>query len=284
MRGVDLHPEQLFDALRAGKLSAAERARLEAHCIHCSACTFELRWLESSPVAPEPSAEDRAYGEAAFDNLLRASGARRVQAPKRSLGWPVRLAAAGLLLACVAGAALLLTRTSRVEPPPAVPAVVSRAPEPSEATSSVPPPTKSQVEPRADADVAPTQPSANQLLAAARRAQTRGQIDRAERLYRQVIELYPSTTAAGAGQVALGRLLYELRSQPSAALATFDSYLQRRPNGSLAEEALFYRAMALERLGHNREAAASLRELLETFPNSLYAAPARVRLAHERKP
>jgi TolA-binding protein len=122
-----------------------------------------------------------------------------------------------------------------------------------------------------------TRPSANQLLAAARRAQSHAQIDRAEQLYSQVINGYAATPAAGAAQIALGRLLFE--RQPFEAVTLFDGYLRRRPSGTLAEEALFYRALSLEKLGESQTASASLRELLKRFPKSLYAEPARARLA-----
>jgi TolA-binding protein len=127
-------------------------------------------------------------------------------------------------------------------------------------------------------------PSADALLAAARASHTRERLRDAERLYRQVIARYPSSAAAGAARVALGRLLQTERTQPSAALPLFDDYLRVHSQGELVEEALYYRALALERLGRTQQAAASLRALLVDFPHSLYAAPARARLTRELGP
>jgi TolA-binding protein len=96
-----------------------------------------------------------------------------------------------------------------------------------------------------------------------------------------VIDTYPATAAAGAARVALGRLRYELDASKEA-LQLFDDYLRQYPNGSLTEEALYYRALSLARLGHTRQAADGLRALLTSFPSSVYAAQARARLTEGR--
>jgi outer membrane protein assembly factor BamD (BamD/ComL family) len=96
-----------------------------------------------------------------------------------------------------------------------------------------------------------------------------------------VIDTYPATAAAGAARVALGRLSYELDTSREA-LRLFDDYLRQYPNGALIEEALYYRALSLARLGHRRQAADGLRALLTSFPNSVYAAQARSQLAEGR--
>lgn len=283
MNVVELHPEQLFDALRRGKLSAGDRARLEAHCARCAACTFELRWLEAPPVAAEPTAEDCAYGEAAFDNVLRTRGAQRIEVPPKPVTWPLQLGVGAALLAVGAAVTWFVTQPSAVEEPRSLPRAVTRVAEPPSTPTEAPPSVQEpeRVDPHAqDTPVL----SPNQLLATARRAHTRGQIARAERLYSQVIERYPATSAAGVAQLALGRLLYEERAQPSAALAQFDAYLRHRPNGSLAEEALYYRALSLEQLGQPERAADSLHRLLRQYPRSVYAAPARARVEREPKP
>jgi len=38
---VDLHPEELNDKHSAGRLTHAERARLDAHLASCATCRFE---------------------------------------------------------------------------------------------------------------------------------------------------------------------------------------------------------------------------------------------------
>jgi TolA-binding protein len=124
-------------------------------------------------------------------------------------------------------------------------------------------------------------PTANELLAAARKARTRNDPSRARRLYERVILGYSSTPAAAAARVALGRLIYEDLGDSRAALTHFDAYLRQHPGGPLAEDALYYRALSLDRLGRTQQARESLRSILESYPNSLYAAPARRRLATE---
>jgi tetratricopeptide (TPR) repeat protein len=278
MNVVDLHPEQLFDAMREGRLSADDRVRLDAHCAHCAACSFELRWLEDEPVAPEPSAEDHAYGEAALNHVLQLHEAPRTVLPNPSRHLPLRLGVGGLVLACAIGLVLLLGRVHGTVTPAVAPVAPVLPPPPSE---PVPQAELEAAVPRGQESAPPRAaavPSANELLASARRAHSRGQIDRAHRLYRQVIETYAASSAAGTAHVALGRLLYEDEQEPSAALVEFERYLHRRPSGALAEEALFYRALSFERLGDSERAAESLRTLLKVYPRSVYAASARARL------
>jgi Tetratricopeptide repeat len=281
MTTVDLHPEHLLDALRAGALSSADRARLEAHCARCAVCLFELRWLDTGLVARETTAEDRAYGEAAFDNVLRATRrAPPTLPPRLRLRWGV----GGVLLGVGLSGVLLIGPApwSRPERRPSVATATElRVPAlaPIETSPVEPPPQMPMSQPVITPPSAASTPSANSLLAAARRASVHRQLERAKGLYRQVIERYPATAAAGAAQVAMGRLLDTELAQPRAAIDSFEAYLRRHPHGELAEEAQYYRALALERVGRRDEARSSLREFVSAFPHSLYAAPARARLA-----
>jgi tetratricopeptide (TPR) repeat protein len=275
---VDLHPEPLFDALRDGSLSADDRVRLEAHCDQCAACRFELRWLDDGMGADSPTARDRAYAEAALDNVLRVG--KRAPAPRKWLTWRTRgaLLVAGLGVGLMLGPTLGSRQTHtglRAAPAPSVPAPNQTEPE----AEPLEPPAPDHAE-RAR-PVTPPAASANALLAAARRASTQRQFKRAAGLYRHVIEDFATTPAAAASLVALGRLLGAELAQPRAAVAQFDGYLKRYPRGELAEEALYYRAEALQRLGRATQARTSLRELVSTFPHSLYVQPARARLGEE---
>lgn len=288
MNPMDLHPEALFDAMRVGGLSAVQRARLEAHCAQCPACLFELRWLDTQLGAATPSADDRAYGEAAFDRVLRTTKpAPRARA--RPARWLLRWGVGSLLLGAGFGAVFLAERAlwptakppiaahSRPESPP-----IRDAPQvaPVEARAYAPP---SDPVPTAPQPSTADKPSANLLLAAARQASTQGELQRAARLYRQVIERFPTSLAAGAAQLALGRLLQAELGRPRAAMTLFDSYLRQHPRGALAEDALYYRALSLESLGRAHEAEADLRRLVSMFPRSLYVPPARARLTREHR-
>lgn len=290
MSVLELHPEHLVDAMREGRLTAADRVRLQAHCARCSACMFELRWVEQSDVSAEPSAADRAYGQAAFDSVLRTHGSRSRDAAAKTFSWSVRHAwLVGILLACGVSAAFLAPWSGGGAGHHAVASSLrTRVPEAVEALDCAPPVRVEDVSfdrtqalhKRARSVV--TFPSANQLLASARLAYTRGDVERALRLYRQVVQRYASASAAGAAQIALGRLLYEEKAQPSAALVEFDDYLHRRPGGTLSEEALFFRALSLDRLGKPQQAEDTLHKLLRLYPRTVYAASAGIRLAAPR--
>jgi hypothetical protein len=286
MSVVDLHPEELFDAVRAGALTAADRARLEAHCAECAACRFELQWLETNGSSAEPTTEDRAYGEAAFDRMLRASKhVRETRTPKH---WPLRWGFGGVLLGTTLSLALFSGRElwgksakpheEQVSAPHAARDVPREAPPRLDPGTRIVEPVVARAEPQPSAASAPT---ANALLAAARKARTQGHSSRSRHLYRQVVHNYSSTPAAGAARVALGRLIYDERGDSNSALTLFEAYLRQQPSGALAEEALYYRALSLDRLGRTRQVQRDLRALLTSFPNSLYAAPARARLSDE---
>jgi tetratricopeptide (TPR) repeat protein len=286
MSTVDLHPEELFDALRAGPLSAADRARLEDHCAQCPACRFELRWLDTNASPAQPSAEDRAYGEAAFDHVLRARERVKDAQDIRPRHRPLHGGLGGLLLGAAVSLAFFGRELWSGSPHPTPPE--ARASSQQHTHDVVPPPDldarsieatipRSQPQPSATSS-----PTANALLAAARKARTQNHSSRAQHLYQQVIQRYPSTAAAGAARVALGRLIFDERGDSRAALTLFDEYLQQHPTGTLAEEALYYRASSLDRLGRKRQAQRDLRELLASFPSSVYAAPARAQLSHEQ--
>ena len=124
-----------------------------------------------------------------------------------------------------------------------------------------------------------TEADAEAALSLATQARSTGYEGEAVERYRHVIERFPRTRAAGAAQVALGRLLYTELSQPAAALPLFAAYLARGGAQELAEEAMYHRGMCLIALQRTREASASFRQLLELFPGSMYAAQARAQLS-----
>jgi TolA-binding protein len=70
--------------------------------------------------------------------------------------------------------------------------------------------------------------------------------------------------------------------QSESALSQFDRYLARRPDGPLAQEALFGRASALARLGRTEEERRTWQDLLARFPKSVYRDRASQRLQQPR--
>jgi TolA-binding protein len=72
--------------------------------------------------------------------------------------------------------------------------------------------------------------------------------------------------------------LHLQRGAAAAALPHFGRYLRAAPSGALASEALWGEAQALSALGRRADAESRLRQLVERFPGSAYAAAARVKL------
>jgi TolA-binding protein len=61
-------------------------------------------------------------------------------------------------------------------------------------------------------------------------------------------------------------------------LEKFDAYLDDKPSGTLAEEALVGRAQALAKLGRAQAEARAWQRLIERFPGSAHAPAARRRI------
>jgi TolA-binding protein len=129
-----------------------------------------------------------------------------------------------------------------------------------------------------------TEADAETALSLATQARSTGYEGEAVERYRHVIERFPRSRAAGAAQVALGRLLYLELGQPHAALPLFEAYLAGGGAQELAEEAMYHRGMCLMALRRHRDASASFGQLLEQFPGSMYAAQARAQLSRLAAP
>jgi TolA-binding protein len=119
-------------------------------------------------------------------------------------------------------------------------------------------------------------PTASQLFSLANRARVAGEVDSAISTYRRLELEYPQSSEAVTARLSLG-MLYLQKGAAERALEQFKAY-RAVAHGPALAEALFGEARALERLGRREEERARLRELLEKFPRSAYAAAARKRL------
>jgi outer membrane biosynthesis protein TonB len=358
MTQVDLHPEDLFDGLRAGVLPQEAHARLLSHCAHCEPCQFELRLIEGQSFALDDSAHSVQLAEAALRALSWPPPAPAQPSPARNGRIRQQLAAAAalLVLGFGFGAAAMYTSFPRalgallgsgphtptlrhvqtagpralapvaqpaaalVPPPTEIPETV---PSQLSAPELAPPPSAAELPTETVSDTidssarAPkrgakrqharsmyarqtraslpltasprtTRPfseaDAEAALSLATQARSTGYEGEAVERYRLVIERFPNTRAAGAAQVALGRLLYIELAQPSQALPLFEAYLARSGAHALAEEAMYHRGMCLIALRRMADASVSFGQLLELFPGSMYAAQARAQLSRLRGP
>lgn len=122
MTVVGLHPEELFDKLQGGELTAVERERLDAHLATCEVCRFEhtaradfaeealsLHLASQPPELPLRPAHPEAATPAETATPSQRA-ARAKPAPRRR--WVLALAAAALIVASGAVASGVATRAS----------------------------------------------------------------------------------------------------------------------------------------------------------------------------
>jgi TolA-binding protein len=124
MTVAGLHPEELFDKLSAGTLSAAERERLNAHVAQCKACRFEL--VARRDFFEELNASPRS---ALHAQLFRALPAQRdSEVPRRRRGPKFSAIGVAMLVIAVAGVAAAISGGLPWQPKPArAPAVTGSA-------------------------------------------------------------------------------------------------------------------------------------------------------------
>lgn len=316
MSVIEIHPEELFDKLADGSLSADERERLQAHLAGCAPCRFELAVrgdfraelgsLEMAKEAPAPSSPS-------VPRRKLRSGAR-----PRTLVFG--LAAAALFIATGALARVvtgespwgLIAALARNEAPapsaPAAPAKQrvksreqpSRAPVPSleatvlESESAAQAPAaessaaSAAVEPsrpslpsaqRAPARASATTPapSAAELFASANQARAARETRRAVELYRSLQQRYPRSPEAELSRLTLATLLLHL-GDARTALSAFDAYLASgaRP---LEAEAQVGRALSLRALGLRDQEIGAWKVVAQRNPGTPYERRARERLS-----
>jgi TolA-binding protein len=139
-------------------------------------------------------------------------------------------------------------------------------------------PIAEKVAPSSESRVTPPQQQATPaaLFRSANEARRSGDDDRAIALYHALEAQFPNSEEARLSHATLGRLMLD-RGDAKMALDDFDKYLSH--GGSLGEEALVGRALALGKLGNRDAEAAAWREVLRRFPKSIHVRQARTRLA-----
>jgi TolA-binding protein len=112
MTRVDLHPEALFDSLRAGDLDDEQRAQLRAHCAYCEPCLLELRLIEDAPLVGDDALQNDKLAAAAIRGLFLPEpvGNPALRSRTRNKARAFSLVAAGVVLGCSLGAAAMVTR------------------------------------------------------------------------------------------------------------------------------------------------------------------------------
>ncbi len=112
-----------------------------------------------------------------------------------------------------------------------------------------------------------TDESAASLFRRANAARHGGDDTGASELYRRLLDGHPETREAATARVIYGRMRLD-GGDAREALAQFEAYLARSPNGTLAEQALVGRARSLRALGRRDEERAAWAAVLRAFPES----------------
>jgi hypothetical protein len=123
--------------------------------------------------------------------------------------------------------------------------------------------------------------TAAELLRQGNEARRNGETDAALRLYDDLTRRYPDSREASTATIARGRLQLRKLDRPADAIESYREYLNRHPNGSLAPEATAGVARGWKALGNSTREREAWGELLDRFPDSIYASQARSRLQLE---
>jgi len=118
--------------------------------------------------------------------------------------------------------------------------------------------------------------AAADLFRAANEARRQGDLNLCIRRYRELQQRFAASVEAQESHVSLGKVL-QSSGDVAGAVREFSLYLQHP--GALEEESLVGLAEALGQLGRNARAQSTWQRLLDRYPNSVYAARARKRLA-----
>jgi hypothetical protein len=129
---------------------------------------------------------------------------------------------------------------------------------------------------------APVAPTANEMLAQARKLLRAERFDLAALAYQALRQSHPESPEARTVLVSLAELQLDRLGQPQVALGNLEQYLGGG-SGALVEEARRVRIRALRALGAEAQERAAIEEFLTVHPRSFQAAALRGRLA-ELKP
>lgn len=247
-----------------------------AHLETCASCRLEQKWRvdfeEPAPVAGDDELEQRLVARV----LERPTVVVRPMRPRRTRYVVMALAAAllvGLAFAANLGRDARAPAPRNVEAPVPPPRTPASALVPAPTTEEPVVEKKKEPVPLPSASVAP---SAEDLFTRANSARRSGNVDQALSLYRELQRTRPKSREALASRALVGRLLLD-RGDARGALPEFDAYLAS--GGTLGEEALAGRALALQRLGRTSEERAAWQTLLDRHPGTLHRAHAEARLA-----
>jgi TolA-binding protein len=305
---VDLHPEELLDRARNGTASNEEVLRARAHIANCAACRIEQDLLIEIKQSAAAQPHDAIVAARIRAFVGHAVAARRTGAGQRPSArkWAMVAFAATLLLTTIGAAAVIMREHRRAIAPGATtdPAAVRPRPSLAAEAPSLAAPSNEEpkgepektIEPPHDESPAralvrsprtpakaerPKAPdgSAAELFARANLLRRQDEVSEAVAVYRELQRSYPGSAEELLSRVVLGRLYLDRQGDAAAALAQFDSYSTTAPQGSLREEALVGRAVALGRLGRASDERKAWVALLEAFPRSTSAARARIRIA-----
>ena len=297
MSPVESHPEELLDRARRAPLPPEEQRALNAHLESCAACRFQNLTrpglFAHVPTLPNDAdvvaaALRRAEAELRGERAGIVSLSQFTSAPRR---WGRRgvVVAALSLAAALAGATMasLQTRRTTTSPRPGT-SIASAAPSPAPIDEARPAvsSTAPSLAIASSRPVAPTpRPAVQSASSCAKsftegnRLRREGDVSRAAQVYRRLALDCPGSSEALTSHVLLGRISLDRLANPAAALAEFNEYLAQAGHGSLREDALIGRALALGRLGRPAEERSAWDVLLREYPDSMYAEQARAKLA-----
>jgi FecR-like protein len=120
--------------------------------------------------------------------------------------------------------------------------------------------------------------SANDLIRAARECRKQRNWNCAASSYGEVIRKFPMQPEATTVLVPLAEIELDHLRRPGVALSYYQSYNRNRPNGPLAQEALYGVCKSLRALGHIARETKALNAFLTKYPSSIYSPNAKSRM------